>query len=62
VKDKIVTGFATVLAAIVLVVVFILTVLVIMFGGQYVYETFGVGGLTLLSVCVGAFIIAAAKD
>lgn len=61
-KDKIVTGFATVLAAIVLVVVFILTVLVIMFGGQYVYETFGVGGLTLLSVCVGAFIIAAAKD
>lgn len=61
-KDKIVTGFATVLAAIVLVVVFVLTVLVIMFGGQYVYETFGVGGLTLLSVCVGAFIIAAAKD
>ncbi len=61
-KDKIVTGFATVLSAIIVVVVFVLTILVIMLGGQYVYETFGVGGLTLLSVCVGAFIIAAAKD
>lgn len=61
-KNKIVTGLVTVLAAIITVAVFIVTIFAIMFGGQYVYETFGIGGLTLLSVCVGAFIIAAAKD